>query len=119
MQTLWRIIGTYNENASLCCIVRSCLVASERQFLDSRGIFVADDLGCLFGRYVEIMLADLCLRGRCVNRLGKFRAALKPCGLLDTVNSLSFLVPLQIRQTLIRETSVGEGKTLTLPTHCR
>lgn len=86
-------VVTYDNDSPLLCIGGPGFVASQGQFLKTRGILIANDASSLVGRDVDVLVSELSLGRWCVDGLGKSLAALQPRGLREAVNSLCLLIP--------------------------
>jgi hypothetical protein len=108
---------THNNNATLLGVCSTSLVASQRQLLDPRGVFIAHNLPRLVGRYVDILVAQFSLgRGR-VYRLRELLALFQASGLLEAMDRLSLLVSAVWISNRICGFSLEKGAGLTLPMH--
>lgn len=87
--------GTNNNNTVLLRVFSPRFVASERQFLDTRSIFLAHDLPRLIRRDVYVLFAQLRLGGRRVDGFRKSLTVLKASGLGEAVDCAVLLVSVQ------------------------
>ena len=86
-----------DDDAALACMLGSTVVDRKREILNSIGIFKTDELSRLIKADVLVVIADLCLRGRCEDRFGQARRIHQPCRKLDAANCTRLLVVLYAR----------------------